>query len=349
MARIPNADDANGVWNIRQQRDAQYGGEWPELKFWYGDRLIIAGGQGAGIYQLYYGWFDMSSLISGSDWTNPWFGQKLNDSGSAGYNQVAAAAVTRTDRAMWMKGYWSGGWPYYFNHAEYLNPSSPSGSGALTMWGWVGSGDGYMAGMGADKAQNRWIFTGGINYTTDMYAGNFDDTSTNTLFAYLNTSNNDHVATRSPDRCMVNGQLNIAGNGSVRVGYMNPMSLAALTDWGYNNFGGQNYNNGNISAHVAGRACFGGGGSNYCSYWNPSSAGSASTFDPVGGNCWGSTSFGGNYNAGDNNGVYWASVGGNQDANGSAYVAIASAGTSSVGNTSLSVSTDRTHASSNIA
>ena len=234
------------------------------------------------------------------------------------------------------------------NHGEYLSPANPSGSGALTLWGTVGSNDGYMAGMGPDKVQNRWIYTGGISYTSDMYAGNFDDTSTNTLFAYLSSSNYSHVATRSPDRCMVNGQLSIAGNGSVRVAYMNPMSLTSLSDWGYNNFNNQNYNNMNNSAHVSGRACFGGGGSSYCSYWNPSSAGSASTFDPVGGSPWGSTAFAGNYNGGDNNGVYWACIGGNQTTNGNAYVAIASAGTSSVGNNSLSVHTDYTRCTSNV-
>jgi hypothetical protein len=61
MARIPNTTDANGVWDLNQQRNAAYGQVWPPTHVpptpWAGDRYFSYSGfgsGGSGGYQLRY-------------------------------------------------------------------------------------------------------------------------------------------------------------------------------------------------------------------------------------------------------------------------------------------------------
>ena len=48
MPRIPNTNDANGVWDLNQQRNAAYGQVWPltyvPVPAWSGDRYFSYNG-----------------------------------------------------------------------------------------------------------------------------------------------------------------------------------------------------------------------------------------------------------------------------------------------------------------
>ena len=44
MPRIPNTNDANGIWHLNEQRNADYGEVWPgtyvPIPAWAGDRYF---------------------------------------------------------------------------------------------------------------------------------------------------------------------------------------------------------------------------------------------------------------------------------------------------------------------
>lgn len=287
MARIPNAEDANGVWNIRQQRDAQYGGEWPSIPFWNGSRYIAQRGYSwpgmTSINEWQFLYKSMSGSVSASDWSGA-AGNQLYSSSITGSTPVTDAK----SKIIWWGGYTSGypyiGWGQIKNVSDLNNAVASAAN--------ISTSDAYQSGGGGSSSDDRWIVTGGINQGTNIQYGAFDG-ATATYFGSLYSSVNGHCQTRHPSRSMI---ASPTSSGS-SMAYVNPMSTGNAVDWGYNSYNASAstwvyFNNTNMACGVVGRTAFNGGGSANSIYWNPDSAGNAGD--------WGSSHVGlGNYGDGD--------------------------------------------------
>lgn len=183
MPRIPNTNDANGIWDLNEQRNAAYGEVWPgtyvPIPAWAGDRYFSYSGYGSGGssgYQIRYEYCNSVTLASA--WTIPaytmnWY-MRWNYTGKMS-NQI---------RIVNAGGF--ANWGSAINHIYYIQAAAPFY---------------YTYNFGSVVPYTLEAARGGSDGTTGIYGGGYNST------VWANTSLKNKITIATNGSAATHGNL----------------------------------------------------------------------------------------------------------------------------------------------